>query len=116
MLLGRCALPDRNTQFAGTAVVIFQPAKRAGVVAGDIDDGLMDRFGIGEVYGMHNYPGMPLGTFGIRPADDGGGGCSDHRHRGAGAHAARPHFESIRPDGAQTLTPFSRSFRAISTL
>jgi hippurate hydrolase len=58
-----------------------------------VDDGLMDRFSVGEVYGMHNYPGMPVGAFGIRPgpvmaAADG----ISITIEGKGAHAARPHL------------------------
>src|SRR6204780_4109877 len=67
MLLGAARYLSETRNFAGTAVVIFQPAEEGG--AGGkamVDDGLMDRFGIGEVYGMHNYPGMPVGAFGIR--------------------------------------------------
>ena len=63
MLLGAARYLAETRNFAGTAVVIFQPAEEGG--AGGkamVDDGLMERFGIGEVYGMHNYPGMPVGA------------------------------------------------------
>src|ERR1041385_5107712 len=94
MLLGAARYLAETRNFAGTAVVIFQPAEEGG--AGGkamIDDGLMDRFGVGEVYGMHNYPGMPVGEFGIRPgpvmaAADG----ISITIEGKGAHAARPHL------------------------
>ena len=68
MLLGAAKYLADTRNFAGTAVVIFQPAEEGG--AGGkamLDDGMMDRFGIRQVYGMHNYPGMPVGHFGIRP-------------------------------------------------
>ena len=58
MLLGAAKYLAETRNFAGTAVVIFQPAEEGG--AGGramVKDGLMDRFGIEEVYGMHNYPG-----------------------------------------------------------
>src|ERR671912_1437190 len=62
MLLGAARYLSETRNFAGTAVVIFQPAEEGG--AGGkamIDDGLMDRFEIAQVYGMHNYPGLPVG-------------------------------------------------------
>jgi amidohydrolase len=68
MLLGAAKYLAETRNFAGTVVVIFQPAEEGG--AGGramIEDGLMDRFGISEVYGMHNMPGIPVGSFAIRP-------------------------------------------------
>src|SRR5271168_2843525 len=67
MLLGAARYLAETRNFAGDAVVIFQPAEEGG--AGSvamINDGLMDRFGIEQVYGMHNRPGLPVGSFGIR--------------------------------------------------
>ena len=63
MLLGAAKYLAETRNFAGTAVVIFQPAEEGG--AGGkamVEDGLMDRFGIEEVYGMHNCPGLPVGA------------------------------------------------------
>ena len=89
-----CCSAPRNylaetRNFAGTAVVIFQPAEEGG--AGGkamVKDGLMERFGIEEVYGMHNYPGLPVGEFAIRPgAAD--GGRRPHHHRDRGPRRAR---------------------------
>src|ERR1017187_8035454 len=60
MLLGAARYLAETRNFAGTAVVIFQPAEEGG--AGGkamLDDGMMESFGINEVYGMHNYPGTP---------------------------------------------------------
>jgi hippurate hydrolase len=75
-------------------VVIFQPAEEGG--AGGkamVDDGLMDRFGIEQVFGMHNYPGMPVGTFGIRPGPMMAAADSVSIDiEGVGSHAARPHL------------------------
>src|SRR5262249_41354706 len=57
MLLGAARYLAETRNFAGTAVVIFQPAEEGGGGGKKmIDDGLMDRFRIGEVFGMHNYP------------------------------------------------------------
>jgi len=94
MLLGAARYLAETRNFAGKAVVIFQPAEEGG--AGGkamVEDGLMTRFGVGEVYGMHNYPGMPVGAFGIRPGPV--MAAADYISitiEGKGAHAARPHL------------------------
>jgi hippurate hydrolase len=94
MLLGAAQYLAETRNFAGTAVVIFQPAEEGG--AGGkamLDDGMMERFGIDEVYGMHNYPGMPVGQFGIRPGPM--MAAADYLIidiEGVGGHAARPHL------------------------
>ncbi len=94
MLLGAARYLAETRNFAGTAVIIFQPAEEGG--AGGkamVDDGLITRFGIGEVYGMHNYPGMPVGAFGIRPGPM--MAAADYITidiEGQGGHAARPQF------------------------
>ena len=67
MLLGAARYLAETRNFAGDAVVIFQPAEEGGAgAAAMIKDGLMDRFGIEQVYGMHNGPGIPVGSFAIR--------------------------------------------------
>ena len=93
MLLGAAKYLCETRNFDGTAVVIFQPAEEGG--AGGramVQDGLMERWKIDEVYGMHNMPGMPVGDFALRPgpllaASD----RFDIQIEGLGAHAARPH-------------------------
>jgi hippurate hydrolase len=68
MLLGAARYLAETRNFDGTAVVIFQPAEEGG--AGGkamVDDGLMTRWGIQEVYGLHNMPGMPEGHFATTP-------------------------------------------------
>lgn len=93
MLLGAAKYLAETRNFDGTVVVIFQPAEEGGAGAkAMVDDGLMDRFGIQEVYGMHNMPGEPLGSFHIRP-----GAMMAAADRiqidieGVGGHAAKPH-------------------------
>jgi amidohydrolase len=98
MLLGAAKYLAETRNFDGTAVVIFQPAEEAGG-GGDamIRDGLLERFGIHEVYGMHNMPGLPVGAFAIRPGPI--MASADHFTvviRGKGGHAARPH-EGVDP-------------------
>jgi amidohydrolase len=107
MLLGAARYLAETRNFAGDAVVIFQPAEEGGAgAAAMIKDGLMDRFAIDQVYGMHNGPGIPVGSFAIRPgpimaATD----AIDFRIEGLGGHAARPHI-CIDPvlAGAQLIT------------
>ena len=68
MLLGAAKYLAETRNFDGTAAVIFQPAEEGGAGArAMVEDGLIDRFGIQEVYGMHNSPGLPIGSFSIRP-------------------------------------------------
>ena len=62
MLLGAAKYLAETRNFDGTAVVIFQPAEEGGGGGKEmIEDGMMDRFDIQEVYGMHNMPGMSPG-------------------------------------------------------
>ncbi|MGY4473650.1 M20 aminoacylase family protein [Bradyrhizobium sp. USDA 3364] len=68
MLLGAAKYLSETRNFNGAAVVIFQPAEEDGWGArAMVDDGLMERFGIQEVYGMHNMPSVPVGEFFLRP-------------------------------------------------
>ena len=93
MLLGAARHLCETRNFDGTTVVIFQPAEEGGAGAkAMIDDGLLDRWNIQEVYGMHNYPGIELGTFAVKA---GPLMAAADRIRidieGVGGHAARPH-------------------------
>jgi hippurate hydrolase len=94
MLLGGAKYLAETRNFSGTAVVIFQPAEEGGGGGREmVDDGLMDRFGIQEVYGMHNMPGIPPGHFAIRPGPL--LAAADRiliEIEGLGSHAAKPHL------------------------
>ena len=107
MLLGAARYLAETRNFAGTVVVIFQPAEEGGG-GGDemVKDGLMERFGIDRVYGMHNMPGVAPGAFAIRP----GPLCAATDEftitiAGKGGHAAMPH-RTVDPivTGAQLVT------------
>jgi amidohydrolase len=98
MLLGAAKYLSETRNFPGSVAVIFQPAEEGG--AGGqamVKDGMMERFGISEVYGMHNMPGLPVGEFAIRPGALMAGTCEfTIKIEGRGGHAAMPH-NSIDP-------------------
>ncbi|EDQ05330.1 Hippurate hydrolase [Sulfitobacter indolifex] len=93
MLLGAAQYLAETRNFDGRVVLIFQPAEEGGG-GGEVmvQEGLMDRWGIDEVYGMHNMPGHPTGHFAIREgallaaADE-----FNITLTGQGGHAAAPH-------------------------
>ena len=93
MLLGATRHLCETRNFRGSVAVIFQPAEEGGGGADEmVKDGMMERFGIASVYGMHNWPGLPVGHFATRPgpmlaAMD----TFSITVRGKGGHAAAPH-------------------------
>ena len=107
MLLGAAKHLAETRNFDGTAIVIFQPAEEGG--AGGkamVDDGLMTRWGIQEVYGLHNAPGLPLGAVSTRVgAVMAAADTFEVRLKGLGGHAARPN-KCVDPiiAGAQIVT------------
>jgi hippurate hydrolase len=93
MLLGAAHYLSRHRNFDGTVYLIFQPAEEGGAGARKmIEDGLFEQFPMEAVYGMHNWPGLPAGSFGVIP---GPMMASSNEFRvvvkGKGAHAAQPH-------------------------
>lgn len=93
MLLGAAHYLSEHGDFDGIVHFIFQPAEEAGAGAqAMVDDGLFERFPVDAVFGVHNWPGLPEGTIGLR---DGAIMASSNRFkitvRGTSCHAARPH-------------------------
>lgn len=92
MLLGAASILAKNPDFNGTLYFIFQPAEEMQAGAKRmVEDGLFERFPIEEVYGMHNWPGIPAGQFAVHSgavmaATDG----FDVHITGKGGHAAMP--------------------------
>ena len=107
MLLGAAKYLAETRNFSGNVAVIFQPAEEGGGGGNEmVKDGMMERFGIAEVYGMHNLPGMPVGSFGTRPGPI--MAATDEFNivvTGRGGHAALPH-KTVDPIviGAQVVS------------
>ena len=99
ILLGVAQYLAETRNFDGTAVLMFQPAEEGG--GGGrvmVEDGVLDRYGVQEVYGLHNMPGHPTGQFAIRPGSL--MASADEFYitvTGKGGHAAAPH-QSIDPN------------------
>ncbi len=109
MLLGAAKYLAENRNFNGNIAVIFQPAEEGGA-GGDamVKDGMMDRFQIAEVYGMHNMPGLPVGHFAIRKGPI--MAATDEftvSIKGLGGHAAMPH---------KTIDPIAIGAQIVSNL
>ena len=107
MLLGAAQYLAETRNFDGTVVVIFQPAEEGGGGGREmVDDGMMDKYDIQEVYGMHNMPGFDVGQFAIRPGPlMAAADLIEIKVTGKGGHAAMPH-KSVDPTvaSAQIVT------------
>ena len=96
MLLGAARHLARTRNFSGTVNLVFQPAEEAGRDSGAqrmIADGLFERFPCDAIFGLHNHPGYPVGTFmfGSGPFMSASDTVFITVH-GRGGHAARPHL------------------------
>ncbi|MCV6547727.1 MAG: M20 family metallopeptidase [Cohaesibacter sp.] len=112
MLLSAARYLNETRNFDGRVALIFQPAEEGGGGAkAMIDDGMLDRWDISEVYGMHNWPGMPVGDFALRA---GPLMASADRIRieveGKGCHAAKPH------QGIDTILVMSAIVQAVQSI
>ncbi|PDT43799.1 amidohydrolase [Sinorhizobium fredii] len=93
MLLGAAKYLAASRNFKGTVALIFQPAEESGR-GGEkmVQEGIMERFGISQVFGMHNYPGLDIGKFMICSGPiQGGLDDFDLIVKGRGGHASTPH-------------------------
>jgi amidohydrolase len=94
MLLGAARYLAETRNFAGTVHFVFQPAEEnEGGARLMVEEGVLERYPVAAIYGMHNWPGLPAGQFAIRPgpmmaAFD----IFELAVRGRGAHAAMPHL------------------------
>ena len=107
ILLGAARYLAATRDFAGSAVVIFQPAEEGGAGAkAMVDDGLMDNFAIEEVYALHNAPRLPVGAMSIRKgAAMASADFFVLKLEGKGGHAAFPHnCIDVIVAGAQIVT------------
>nr|WP_034333256.1 M20 aminoacylase family protein [Herbaspirillum sp. B39] len=93
MLLGAARYLAQHGDFDGTVYVIFQPAEEGGRGAERmIQDGLFEKYPMDAVFGMHNWPGIPAGHFGVTPGPQMASSNEFHvTVKGKGSHAAQPH-------------------------
>ncbi|MBV2143344.1 amidohydrolase [Falsochrobactrum sp. TDYN1] len=130
MLLGAARELAQSRAFDGTVVVIFQPAEEGGAGAkAMIDDGLLTRWPINEVYGMHNRPNLAVGHFTINSGPIMGSvDVLDITIEGIGGHAASPHhtvdpipvtaalIQAIQTLTARTIDPLDSAVISITTI
>ncbi len=130
MLLGAARHLAETRRFDGTVVVVFQPAEEGGGGGkAMVDDGLMDRFGVQEVYGMHNQPGLEVGRFALRKgaflaaADEfvidveGYGGHAAHPHRAVDAAMVAAHLMlTLQTVVARNVDPIESAVVSVTTV
>lgn len=101
-----------DLDFGGTVYFIFQPAEESeGGAAVMITDGLFEKFPMDAVFGLHNWPGLPVGEMAVMPGPVMAGTCTfEISVRGHGCHAAMPH------QGIDTLVAASQLVLALQTV
>jgi len=109
MLLGAAKYLSENPDFNGTVHLIFQPAEEGGAGAiRMIEQGLFQKYKIDAVYGLHNWPGLPIGTIGLRPGPImASSDTFEITLTGKGGHAALPHT---------TIDPIAAGAQIVSAL
>lgn len=114
MLLNAARYLAENKNFEGTVYAIFQPAEEGGAGAKRmIDDGLFTKFPMQAVFGMHNWPGMPVGQFGVTAGPMmGSSNRFSIKVRGKGGHAAMPH---LGVDPVMTAVQIAQALQTIIT-
>lgn len=114
MLLAAARYLAQTRDFDGRVIVIFQPAEEGGAGAkAMVDEGLFEQFPVEAVFGMHNWPGLPVGKFGLNPGAL-MASSSDFKItiHGKGAHAGMPH---LGIDTVMTAVQMAQSFQTIVT-
>jgi len=114
MLLSAARYLSQHNDFDGTVYVIFQPAEEGGAGAKRmIEDGLFEKFPMQAVFGMHNWPGLPVGHFGLT---SGPIMASSNKFqitvRGKGAHGGMPH---LGIDPVMTAVYIAQALQSIVT-
>jgi hippurate hydrolase len=112
MLLGAARYLAASPDFDGIAVFIFQPAEESeGGAAVMIEDGLFKRFPVEAVFGLHNWPGIPVGEMAVMPGPVMAGTCAfEITIRGHGCHAAMPH------QGVDSIVAGAQLVQALQTV
>lgn len=114
MLLAAARYLAQTRDFEGRVIVIFQPAEEGGAGAkAMVDEGLFEQFPVEAVFGMHNWPGVPVGRFGLNPGAL-MASSSDFKItlHGKGAHGGMPH---LGIDTVMTAVQMAQAFQTIVT-